>query len=93
MEIIDLDKYLSKFYAEVRTKDGSVYSKNGLLTLRYGLQNRFAEIKVDIINDKLFQSSGQTFAAVFVHMKRIGKESVLHKEPLTEEDFKKLYAS
>jgi hypothetical protein len=50
-----MDKFLSKFYAAVRTKQGSEYSENGLKTLRYGLQKHFSAITaVDIINDARF---------------------------------------
>ena len=93
MEVADLDKYLSKFYAEVRTRDGSVYSKNGMLSLRYGIQKHFGKMKFDIVNDNAFQSSSKIFAAVFVNLKRVGKGSVQQKEPLTKEDFRKLYSS
>jgi hypothetical protein len=33
------------------------------------------------------------FKAVLVKVKELGKGSVVHKEPLTPEDFKKLYMS
>ena len=36
-----LDTYLSGFYAELRKKDGSFYSKNATVTIRCGLQKHF----------------------------------------------------
>ncbi len=64
-----LDELLSRFYAEVRKTDGSLYSKNGLLAIRYGLQKHFLANGFDIINDKkLFASSTTMFAAVLFIM-------------------------
>ena len=89
-----LDEFLSKFYAEVRKGDGSLYSKNAINCIRYGLQKRFLKNGFDIINDKQFFTASNTmFTAVLTNLKREGKDIVQHKKPITIEDFKKLYSS
>ena len=47
----------------------------------------------DIVNDTRFRSANQMFAAVLIKLKREGKNSVQHKQPVSSEDFQKLYAS
>ena len=75
----DLDTYLSRFYAEVRKQNGSPYSRNGIMSIRYGLQKHFIkEISVDIIKDETFASSGEMFTAVVVNLKRTGLGAVEH---------------
>ena len=89
-----LDEFLSKFYAEVKKGDGSLYSKNAIIGIRYGLQKRFLKNGFDIINDKQFFTASNTmFTAVLVKLKREGKDIVQHKQPITIEDFEKLYSS
>ena len=41
----------------------------------------------------LFASSNATFSAVIVNLKKEGKGSIKHKQPLSSKDFKKLYSS
>ena len=94
MSASELDAFLAKFYAEVRKSDGSLYSKNALQLMRYGLQKHFLAKGFDIIKDKhLFTSSSNMYSAVLVNLKREGKGAVQHKEPLTTTDFEKLYSS
>ncbi len=94
LQLNQLDEFLGKFYAEVRKEEGSLYAKNGLVGIRYGLQKHFLSKGFDIINDKgAFGRSGAMFAAMIVKLKREGKGSVEHKQPLTKEDFRKLYCS
>ena len=40
-----LNSVLKSFYANVRKKDGSLYSKNSLTSLRYGLSRYFSSQK------------------------------------------------
>jgi hypothetical protein len=91
---IELNIFLKKFYVDVRMKNGDYYSKNGIMNLRYGLQKHFLKImNVDIVNDPICKTANSTYAAVLVKLKREGKGKVTHKEPLTSEDFRKLYSS
>lgn len=91
MDTTDLDFFLSKFFAEVRAKKGTFYMKNGTLSLRYGLQMHYLN-KFNII-DVAFKSANKTCAAVFVNLEREGKGKVNHMEPITKEDFARLYSS
>lgn len=70
----NLSSFLGRFYAELRKTDGSLYARNSLLTIRYGLQQHFKKLsKIDIITDNEFQSANSIFAAVLVHLKHEGK--------------------
>ena len=94
MQSDQLDEFLSNFYANVRKADGSLYSKNALLTFRYGLQKHFLTRGYDIVNNKqTFASSNAMFSAVIAQLKLEGKDSVQHKQPLTFEDLEALYVS
>ena len=94
LSVPDLDTFPSQFYAEVRKKDGNPYSRNAILSIRYGLQKHFVKVlKVDIIKDEQFPSSHDMFSAVLVDLKCAGLGSVQHKQPLTTADFEKLYSS
>ena len=53
LPVNQLDDFLGKFYAEVRKEDGSLYSKNGFLCIRYGLQKHFLSKGFDIVKDKI----------------------------------------
>ena len=91
---LELDNFLSKLYAELRKGDGTVYTKRSLISIRYGLQQHFqTAIGTNIVADSSYKSSNDMFKAVLVKVKEIGKGYVVHKEPMTREDFKKLYMS
>jgi hypothetical protein len=56
--------------------DGSWYSKNAILAIRYGLQKHFAASRgFDFVNNKQdFPSSNAMFSAVLVELKLSGKK-------------------
>lgn len=90
----DIDEFLSRYFAEVRKQDGSLYSQNAMLTLRYGLKVHFIKTcGFDISNWAEFRLSNQVFSTVLVKLKHEGKGAVQHKKPLTSDDFRKLYSS
>jgi len=94
LPVSDLDQFLSRYFAELRKRDGSLYTRNTVLANRYGLQQHFKKVRgFDIISDTQFNSLHDMFSAVLVHLKSEGKGIVLHKQPLTSEDFSKLYCS
>ena len=94
MRADDLDVFLTRFFAEVRKQDGSLYSRNAILSLRYGLKVHFTKTcGYDIMNATEFSSSNEMFSAVLVKLKREGKGAVNHKTPLSTDDFQKLYSS
>ena len=90
----ELDKFLGRYFAETRKKDCSLYSAKSILTHRYGLAQHFKKAcNVDIIRSEEFASSREIFSAALVQLKQAGKGSVTHKQPITNEDFIKLYSS
>ena len=90
----EVNKHLLHFYTEVRKKDGSLYTRNGLASLRYGLQKHFSKTcGYDIINDFAFRSSSEVFSAILIEMKKQGKGFVQHKQQISSDDFSKLYTS
>jgi len=94
LSVSDLDQFLSRYFAEMRKRDGSLYSRNSVLASRYGLQQHFKKVRgFDIICDKEFKSLHEMFSAVLVHLKSEGKGIVQHKQSLSAQDFTKLYSS
>ncbi|CAC5388253.1 unnamed protein product [Mytilus coruscus] len=88
----DVVKTLRQFYGEVRKTDGTLYAKKSLITLRFGLQKHFIETrKEDIINSEHYNAANDMFKAMMVAMKKEGKATVNHKEPICPEDLQKLY--
>jgi len=58
LHLSDLDEFLSHFFAQVRKQDGSLFSRNGILSTHYGLRTHFNKTRgCDIINDSLFHLS------------------------------------
>jgi len=93
LSVSDLNHILSQYFTEMRKKDGSLYSWNSMLAIRYGLQQHFKEVRgFDIVGDKEFKSFGTKFSAVLVRVKSEGK-ATHHKRPLSAQDFVKLYSS
>ena len=67
---VELNDFLCQFYAAARKPNRSLYTRNGLLSLRYGLQKHFSKMcDCDIINDAEFSSSTKLFSSVFVDLK------------------------
>ena len=90
----DLAQVLRKFYAEVRKKDGNLYSKTSLCAIRFGLNRHFKQaLNVDIIKDKEFNEANRVYEAQCVELKKQGLAKTEHKPPIADEDIKKLYGS
>ena len=90
----DLNDFLRHFYMEARKKDGSLYTRNAIIAIRYGLQKHFSQTCAsDIVNDSEFATSCEVFSAVVVSLKKQGKAATQHKQPLSSDDFNKLYTS
>ena len=92
--VSELDQVLKHFYVDVRRNDGQKYTKKSMITNRFGLQKFFLRYRdIDIINDKQFQKSNDTFKVFFVNLKGEGKAATKHKEIISDEDLEKLYNS
>ncbi|XP_072176075.1 LOW QUALITY PROTEIN: zinc finger MYM-type protein 2-like [Diadema setosum] len=90
----ELNKFLRSFYAEVRRSNGEFYSKRSMITLRYGLQRHFKKVSAfDVVNDPQFKEANEMFHAILVKLKKEGKGSVVHKDPITQEDMLKIKSS
>ncbi|XP_071784526.1 uncharacterized protein [Asterias amurensis] len=96
MNPAELDTFLRRFYMEVRQVNGDIYCKKSLQTIRYGIQRHFKDREtnsMDIVIDKAFERSNQSFKATLVNLKKLGKGCVQHKNPITPEDMDKINAS
>lgn len=86
-----LDNVLCNFFAESRQKNGELYKKSSLISLRHGL-NRHLE-NVDIVKGVEFKKSQKMFQAMSAELKRQGVGGVQHHPPIEKADLEKLYAS
>ena len=92
----ELDKKLSKFYVEARTKDGELYKKTSLDAFRYGLNRYLKKTSTstfDLLKDPAFADSNDCFKVALKEIKSAGKAEIDHKPPLSESDRQKLYKS
>ena len=89
---MELAAVLRKFYAEARKKDGQMYSKNSLCSIRFAFFRHFKqELIVDIIKDTEFNEANRIYEAQYVELKKQGLAKTEHKPPIADEDIKKLY--
>ncbi|KAK3091478.1 hypothetical protein FSP39_020133 [Pinctada imbricata] len=73
MEISELEANLSRFYAEARSEQGTLYKKSSLQTNRHGLSRHLTNTKgIDIIRGLEFKNSNKVFLAVSKDLKRQG---------------------
>jgi len=93
----ELDKYLRHFYAEARTKDGALYSRSSLLSLRNAIE-RFLNNPpfnrgISITKGIDFQSSNKLLQSQIKLNKRENKENTQHKPAIPTADLLKLKSS
>ena len=97
MKIGQLDQNLRRFYAEARTKKGEDYSKSTLLGFRHSIERYLNAPPLNrglkITTDPRFSRSNLMLDAQIKSLKRSGKENVLHKPAIEEEDLQKLKSS
>ena len=90
----ELASVLMNFYAEVRKKDGSEYTKNSLCSITFGLNRYFKSVfNNDIIKDKEFDEANSVYEAQCGTLKKRGLAKTEHKPPIADENIKKLYES
>ena len=88
----ELNKLLSKFWAEVRKQDGKKYKKKSLQTLHFGLRKFLLDTKdIDICDEVVFKKCIQSYKAVHVQLKKEGLGSITHKFVMSKGDVTKLY--
>ena len=85
---------MSRHYI-ARRKDKNMYSKSGLIAIRFGLCKfiQFRRPELDIINGSNFKDANLVFKAKIVELKRLRKAKIEHKPPIVSEDLNKLYHS
>ena len=73
---VELAAVLRKFYAEARKKDGQMYSKNSLCSIRFALCRHFKqELNIDIIKDTEFNEANRIYEAQCVELKKQASEN------------------
>ena len=65
--------FFINFYAEIRKKDGELYSRSSLINIIFGMQRHFQLLsKFDIINDVAFKLWNEMFKSVMTLLKQSG---------------------
>ena len=86
---------LKNFYVEIRCKkNGSMFSKNSMFALRFGLKRHFRKFYgIDIISDAAFVEANRSFRAQTALLKEKGLENPDPKKAISPEDMARLYRS
>lgn len=94
LPVKELAKLFKHFYAEVRTKDGSSYSRSSLLSIRRSLHRYLTSPpyrrKLNIMSGE-FQGANAVISGM-IKTRQEGSEDKKH-QPITEADIKKMYSS
>ena len=94
LPVVELAKFIRKFYAEIRQTSGALYAKKSMITIRYGIQKHINKVQtLDIVSNPEFKQANEVFQGMLVKLKSEGKGFVKHKDPLNQDDLLKLYAS
>ena len=89
-----INSVLRDFYAETRKNDGERYAKKSMLSLRYGLQKYFLNVRnEDIVKDKRYATCNKVFKAVLRKLKEDKVGETKRNDPILPEDISKLYDS
>lgn len=94
-DVETLDRTLTKFYAEIRDKNGERYKKTTLMSYRQGIQRHLdstRDDKINIVKGPEFSTSTKVFGGVVKQMKREGKGAVDHHQFISDSDLEALYA-
>ena len=93
----ELDKNLPYFYAEARTRGGTLYSRSSLLGLRNAIEryrnNPTINRGISITKGTEFQSSNKLLQSMINLNKGENKENTKHKPPILAADLQKLKSS
>jgi hypothetical protein len=88
----ELDTFIGKFYAEARNRNGELYKKSSLTTMRFGLSRHINNaLDIDIMKDLRFKNSNTIFKAVSKDLMRQGLGSIDHYPPIEVVDLQKAY--
>ena len=89
-----LDNMLQYFYAEVRQKKGTMYSRSTMCGMRAGIQ-RYLQgpplyKNINIINNPIFSKSNKVFVAMLKKLKADGLDTTSHYPPISDADMKNI---
>ncbi|XP_071503783.1 uncharacterized protein KIAA1958 homolog [Diadema antillarum] len=93
LTVVELDKFLCRFYAGLGKDDGTLYTKKSMQSIKYGISKHFISRGVDTTCSESFPESQQCFKAMMKKLKQEGKGCVKHKNPISREDMKKIAES
>ena len=97
LEPPELDNLLSNFYASLQTVKGTEYSRSSLVGIRSGLNRHLTsppfQRQINVMKDRAFMKSNQVLTGMIKQMKREGKDTSEHKDPISHADLKKLKES
>lgn len=87
-----LDETLSKFWLEMRNKDGQMYKKTTMQAYRQGIQRHISRDRdIDITNEEVFKKSAKSFKCMTKELKRLGLAAIEHYPAITDCDMEKMY--
>ncbi|XP_063436822.1 uncharacterized protein LOC134718258 [Mytilus trossulus] len=87
-----LDDVLSKFYMEIRNKNGEMYKKTTMQSYRQGLQRHLSKTRdVDILKGDNLKKSKKAFQCMTKELKRLGLAAVEHYPAIADADMEKMY--
>jgi hypothetical protein len=96
--LLDLSKeelavILEDFYDNVHTKNGELYKKNSLLSIRQALNRYFKESgkMFDVITDNEFTHANRNFSSILRYTRKERKGGTQHHSPIAVEDIQRLY--
>ena len=94
LEKEELASLLRRFYAEIRKKNGDLYSRSGLINVRASIQRHLAappyNVTYSIQKDREFLSANQVIQAQVKQLRKLGKDETKHKDLIEEEDMAKI---
>ncbi|CAG2243519.1 unnamed protein product [Mytilus edulis] len=87
-----LDDVLSKFYMEMRNKNGEMYKKTTMQSYRQGLQRHLSKTRdIDILKGDNFKKSQKAYQCMTKELKRLGLAAVEHYPAIADADIEKMY--
>ena len=95
LEAHELAELLRRFYGEVRTKKKTEYSKQGLISLRSGIQRHIQgppyNRNINIISDREFKQANMVLTGRIKQNRADGHDDTKHKSAIQPGDVRKMY--
>ncbi|XP_061190317.1 uncharacterized protein LOC133198208 [Saccostrea echinata] len=87
-----LNNLLTNFYLEMKKADGQHYAGTSVISIRYGLQKHFLELRnEDIVRNENYSTSNKMFKEVLTKLKKEGLEFPKQRISIHPDDVAKLY--